>query len=259
VRFGAIVFDVLGTVVDEDAALRRATAELLDSADVDSAVVDAFAQQWAAQETQQMDAVRHAKRSWASHDELRAEALRSVVTNYPDGSFSVGALEEAALFGRQVEPWADFVAALEAMRGDHPVFALTNGSAATMAEMSERTGLEWTQLISADEVRAFKPSPEMYERVRVRGGLEPGRTLFVAAHPWDLDAGSRRRQPPRIPDGARASPGCAPLRGPVRLRSSRPNRDRRNSRPPRNLNDSTVFAHTGTENEVPLRGKAGAA
>jgi 2-haloacid dehalogenase len=87
VRFGAIVFDVLGTVVDEDAALRRATAKLLDSADVDSAVVDAFVQQWAAQETQQMDAVRHGERAWASHDELRAEALRSAVTITPTATF----------------------------------------------------------------------------------------------------------------------------------------------------------------------------
>ena len=138
-----------------------------------------------------MDAVRHGERPWASHDELRAEALRSVVTNHPEGNFSVDALEEAALFGRRVEPFADSVPAVETMRGDHPVFALTNGSAATMAEMSERTGLEWTQLISADEVQTFKPNPEMYERMRVRGGLEPGRTLFVAAHPWDLDAAKR--------------------------------------------------------------------
>jgi 2-haloacid dehalogenase len=191
VRFDALVFDVLGTVVDEDAALLRAATKLLDSADLDSDVAEVFARLWAAEETQRMDAVRHGERAWASHDELRAEALRFVVSDYPDGDFADDALEEAALFGRQIEPWPDSVAALEAIRGVCPVFALTNGSAATMAEMSDRTGLRWTRLISADEVHTFKPSPQMYEWMRVRGGLDTGRTLFVAAHPWDLDAAKR--------------------------------------------------------------------
>jgi 2-haloacid dehalogenase len=187
-EFDGVVFDVLGTVVDEDAALRRAAADLLEPAHLDAAEVESFARRWEACEAELMDAIGDGARSWSTHDVIRSEALRDVVERLPHDGLSSRALDEAASFGRRIEPFAESVKAVTVLRRDHRVIALTNGTRATMIEMSDRAGLEWTRLISADEVRAFKPSPLMYEQARVGGGLEPGRTLFVAAHPWDLDA-----------------------------------------------------------------------
>jgi hypothetical protein len=71
--FDAVVFDVLGTVVDEDAGRLHATTKLLGSPDEGSAA--AFAEQWATRETELVDAVHRGERSWVTQDDLGAEAL----------------------------------------------------------------------------------------------------------------------------------------------------------------------------------------
>ncbi len=43
-------------------------------------------------------------------------------------------------------------------------------------------------MLTGDAVRAFKPDARMYAQPVERLGLEPERTLFVAAHAWDLRA-----------------------------------------------------------------------
>lgn len=185
--YEAVVFDVLGTVVDEESARRQAIATLFGSANADGNGVEPFTEAWEALETEWIGAVASENRAWATCDDMRAEALHDVASRHPEILFSTDALTRAALFGRDIQPWADSVHAINALHASCPVFALTNGSAPTMAEMSRRTGLNWTELISADEVETFKPNARMYERPRVRVNVDPRRTLFVAAHPWDLD------------------------------------------------------------------------
>jgi 2-haloacid dehalogenase len=54
--------------------------------------------------------------------------------------------------------------------------------------MSGFAGLRWTTLISSESVGTFKPDPRMYEHALTTLSLDPASCLFVAAHPWDLDA-----------------------------------------------------------------------
>ena len=189
--YDAVVFDVLGTVVDEDAARKRAAATLFASVSSSGDAVEPFALAWDAVESDLIGGVASGRGPWATRDVICLNALQDTVRRHPDVSFSPEALTEAALFGRDIEPWAESVRVIDALRAERPVIALTNGSAPTMAEMSRRAGLRWTELISADEVETFKPNPRMYERLTSRGIADPHTTLFVAAHPWDLDAAAR--------------------------------------------------------------------
>lgn len=189
-RYKAVVFDLLGTIVDEVPARRSAVAELLSSTVVHDGVVR-FAEEWEGLETEQIDAVAHGRSQWSSCDEVRADALRAVASHYPRVGFVESALRTAALFGRDARPWPDSVRAVDILRSRCPVFALTNGSRSTITEMSSRTKLTWTELVTADDVGTFKPDARMYERLETVTAVDASTAVFVAAHPWDLD-GARR-------------------------------------------------------------------
>ena len=70
--------------------------------------------------------------------------------------------------------------------------ALTNGSFSQMTDTFVHAGLRWTLVLSADLVRTFKPAAAMYGLPPAHLQLSTDRMLFVAAHPWDLDAAATR-------------------------------------------------------------------
>jgi 2-haloacid dehalogenase len=47
------------------------------------------------------------------------------------------------------------------------------------------------QVISADEVRCFKPAPEVYQLAASRLGVETGQVRLVSAHDWDVTGALR--------------------------------------------------------------------
>ena len=57
-----------------------------------------------------------------------------------------------------------------------------------------------------ETVRAHKPDPAMYEHLLRALQLDPARCLFVAAHPWDLDAAARHGFRTAYLDRAAGSP-----------------------------------------------------
>ncbi|CAN5404236.1 haloacid dehalogenase type II [soil metagenome] len=200
--FRALVFDVLGTVVDEDRSVRDASAALLASAGIsdDSAhdsvaeeraaeelAAEDFAAEWASAHEALLDEVRHGESEFTSGDLLRQRALDLTLERHPEIRATPEAVTDAATVGHRLEPWPDSVAALARLNAQFAVIALTNGSAEQTAEMSWRAGLDWTEILTGDEVRQFKPHPSMYLLPSTQLGIEPGDALFVAAHPWDLD------------------------------------------------------------------------
>jgi 2-haloacid dehalogenase len=51
-----------------------------------------------------------------------------------------------------------------------------------------RGGLTWHSVISGELVHAYKPDPAEYRFALDTLALDLGRSLMVAAHPWDLRA-----------------------------------------------------------------------
>jgi 2-haloacid dehalogenase len=70
---------------------------------------------------------------------------------------------------------------------------LTNSTVQAAEAQLTYAGLRghFEQVISADEVRCFKPAPEVYHLAARRLGVEPGQVRLVAAHDWDVTGALR--------------------------------------------------------------------
>jgi 2-haloacid dehalogenase len=120
-------------------------------------------------------------------DELQrhglAEAVGALGGQLPDVE-----LVRLARAGHGLAPFSDTLAAFERLAVGHRMIGLTNAGLSQAMDMSWSAGLRWTTLVSAETVGAYKPDPRMYAYVVERLEVDPQQSLFVAAHPWDLDA-----------------------------------------------------------------------
>jgi 2-haloacid dehalogenase len=153
----ALIFDVVGTVVDADATLREEAGER------------------AAELTARLDALIP-DAGWRSMEALRREAYRD---------------ERLATIGHRFRAFPDSADALRALAARHTVVALSNADLAELADTSAAGGLAWHAVLSAELAGAFKPDPAVYAFALDRLRLDPGHAVMVAAHPWDLRAAAR--------------------------------------------------------------------
>ena len=100
-------------------------------------------------------------------------------------------VERLATSGRRLAPFAEVLEALDRLASSYALVALTNAGTAQAFAMSRFAGLRWTTLVSGETVQAYKPDPRMYEHLLRVLELDPEECVFVAAHPWDLDAAAR--------------------------------------------------------------------
>jgi 2-haloacid dehalogenase len=155
---GALIFDVVGTVVDGDGTLRAEAGER------------------AGELTARLDARLAGVDGWRSMEALRREA-------YGD--------ERLATIGHRFRPFPDSAPALRALSAGHTLVALSNADLAELVDTSSAGGLTWHAVLSAELAGAFKPDPAAYAFALERLRLDTARTVMVAAHPWDLRAAAR--------------------------------------------------------------------
>jgi 2-haloacid dehalogenase len=68
------------------------------------------------------------------------------------------------------------------------IAALTNSPQNTVCERMERTGLisYFETVLSAEQVKRYKPSLEVYEWAAKKLSVAPGEAMLVSAHGWDI-------------------------------------------------------------------------
>jgi 2-haloacid dehalogenase len=179
-----LLFDVLGTVVDEAGSIRAELAAALDQAGAGGSA-EALAAAWAERFDGLTSDIRQGA-PWRSTDDLNAEALAVVLRDGP--SLPADAVQNLALVGHRLKPWPDSPAALRRLTGRFTTVALSNGNLAMLADLFAAGGLTWHGVVSGEMMHAYKPDPAVYRFALDRLALDPGRTLMVAAHPWDLRA-----------------------------------------------------------------------
>ena len=180
-----LLFDVLGTVVDEAGSMRAELATTLEHAGVGREQAYALAAAWTGRFAALMTSIRDGA-PWRTTDELNAEALADVV---PDGRrLPEATVRHLALVGHRLRPWPDSVQALRRFAQHFTIVALSNGNLSMLTDLFAGAGLTWHGVLSAEMVRAYKPDPAMYRLAVDQLALNPHRTLMVAAHPWDLRA-----------------------------------------------------------------------
>jgi 2-haloacid dehalogenase len=149
--------------------------------------LSSFLDEWAREQGARMDAIRTEGAAWTDSDTVRGAALRDRIRSR-GWDVPENVLERLATVGHRLDPWPDSVTALERLSQHRPVVALTNGSVSQMVDTFVHAGLRWSLVLSADLVRTFKPAAAMYRLPPAHLRVSTEQMLFVAAHPWDLDA-----------------------------------------------------------------------
>lgn len=174
----AIVFDVLGTLVDESAGIRALDPSLDDSR------IEQLLSLWQQHIDGEQRHILDGSLPYRTTDVLDREAARLVAdTAGVDDPAAVAAL---ALSGRRLPAWPDSVAGLARLAERFPLIGLSNASRTALLGLNAHAGLRWHQALSAEDARTFKPDPAVYQLAVTVSGLPPERLLMVAAHAWDL-------------------------------------------------------------------------
>lgn len=95
---------------------------------------------------------------------------------------------------RQLPAFADVKPALERLReAGFQLTILTNSRCQAAEEALRQAGLRelFTQVLSAEMARCYKPAPEVYRCAARELNVEPSSLLLVAAHSWDTTGAIR--------------------------------------------------------------------
>lgn len=103
----------------------------------------------------------------------------------------LGAPEKDLLMSRydDLEPFPDAVPGLERLReAGHALAVFSNGSPRMLRSLMQATGLgeHFREVISVDEVGAYKPSPKVYRHAARRLGRPIGEVRLVSSNPFDV-------------------------------------------------------------------------
>src|SRR6266498_368718 len=95
---------------------------------------------------------------------------------------------------RKLRSFPEVAKSLQRLRdGGLRLAALTNSTAQFAEAQLTNAGLRdrFEQVISTDEIRCFKPSPEVYHLAARRMGVEPEQIRLVSAYDWDVTGALR--------------------------------------------------------------------
>lgn len=177
-----VVFDVLGTMVDEPGGLRAAIREAVPAAD--GASVGQIQSVWVEHVEEEQRRIAEGARPFANTEVIDREAAERVADHA--GLLDPVTIERLATASQRLEPWDDSVVGLARLARMFPVVGLSNASRATLLRLNAHAGLRWHQALSAEDAEAYKPAPEVYQLALDAARCPAERILMVAAHAWDL-------------------------------------------------------------------------
>jgi 2-haloacid dehalogenase len=181
-----VVFDVLGTMVDQPGGLRAAMREVVPASEEASREVsaDRLLSVWQEHVEREQRRIAENVRPYANSEAIEREAAERVANRV--GLTDAASLHRLATAGRRIKPWHDSLDGLARLARRFPVLALSDASRTTLLRLNAHAGLRWHQTLSAEDARAYKPAPEVYQLALDAAGSPPERVLMVAAHAWDL-------------------------------------------------------------------------
>ena len=178
----ALAFDVYGTLVDPlgvETELRRLFPG-------EAAEVSRSWRQKQLEYTFRLTAMER----YEDFERVTRKALEYALAAQPAGR-ELGAPEKDLLMSRydDLEPFPDAVPGLECLRAaGHATAVFSNGSPRMLRSLMEATGLaeHFSEVISVDEVGAYKPSPKVYRHAARRLGRPIGEVRLVSSNPFDV-------------------------------------------------------------------------
>jgi 2-haloacid dehalogenase len=203
----ALCFDMYGPLCDTG-SVSAALGEHLDVADGFVADVDALWRRTQLRYAQQV-ALMDEYRPFA---EVTERALDYALEFY-DLDPGEAAREEILGAYDELDPYPDAADALAELSERHTVVVLSNGNPEMLTALAENAGLadHLDDVVSAHEVRTFKPDPAVYGNAADRLDRDLGDCRLVSSNAWDVagaaSAGmatawvNRGREPPETVGG----------------------------------------------------------
>jgi len=180
----ALLFDVFGTLVDWRGGIAAAFAESGLPGDPAQ-----LADDWRARYRPILDEVNSGARPWADFDELHRATLDALLADRGE-TLAIDRRDALVDAWHTLDPWPDVAGGLDALRARFVTATLSNGHIALLVDLARHGGLRFDCVLSAELVRRYKPSPEVYLEAARLLALDPHELMLVASHPWDL-AGAR--------------------------------------------------------------------
>lgn len=177
-----LAFDVYGTLIDTQGVTVELKRRLTDPTKADE-----FARRW--REKQLEYSFRHGLMgAYVPFSECTREALvfinRALQTGLSDNDHD----HLMAVYG-ELPAFDDVIPALDQFRdAGIRCVAFSNGTADAVSTLLARAGVEshMDDVISADEVKRFKPDPAVYAHLRSRLETRPEHTWLISSNPFDV-------------------------------------------------------------------------
>jgi 2-haloacid dehalogenase len=185
-----LAFDVFGTVVDWRSSVIAEGEELGKAKGLQVDWV-AFADAWRAIYRPYMDRVQSGELPWMKLDDLHRQMLEATLKQF---SLTTLSEEEKARLNRvwhRLKPWPDSVPGLQRLKSRFVITTLSNGNISLLTNMAKFAGLPWDCILSAENVRHYKPDPTVYLLVPHLFDLKPEQVMMVAAHERDLQSAQK--------------------------------------------------------------------
>ncbi|MFE9537376.1 haloacid dehalogenase type II [Streptomyces sp. NPDC006691] len=177
-----VVFDVLGTMVDEPGGLRAAVREAVP--DADETTVSGLVAVWQDHVEDAQRSIEKGGRPYANSETVDREAAERVADRA--GLTDRKAIERLATAAQRLAPWDDSLTGLARLARRFAVLGLSNAGRRTLLRLNAHADLRWHLALSAEDARAYKPAPDVYRLALDAAGCPAERVLMVAAHAWDL-------------------------------------------------------------------------
>ena len=182
-----LAFDVFGTVVDWRSSV-IAEGEQLGKAKGLNIDWAAFADAWRAIYRPYMDKVLSGELPWTKLDDLHRMMLAATLKKFAIQSLSDDEKENLNRVWHRLKPWPDSVPGLQRLKSRFVITTLSNGNISLLTNMAKHAGLPWDCILSAENVRCYKPAPEVYLLAPQLFDLKPEQVMMVAAHEHDLQS-----------------------------------------------------------------------
>jgi 2-haloacid dehalogenase len=186
-----LAFDVFGTVVDWRSSVIAEGEELGNAKhlNVDWA---ALADAWRGVYRPNLNRVLSGEWPWTKLDDLHRMSLVQMIEQFKIEGLSEDEVTHFSRVWHRLKPWPDSVAGLQRLKSRFVITTLSNGNISLLTDMAKHAGLPWDCILSAENVRRYKPDPAVYDLVPELFDLTPDRVLMVAAHEHDLQGAQKR-------------------------------------------------------------------
>jgi 2-haloacid dehalogenase len=170
-RFTTISFDCYGTLIDWEAGILPALREVLRNHGCelsDSAILELYGELEAGAES-------------GAYQSYRA-VLEVVVRGFAARFNFVASAREVRSLGESVGEWpafADTVAALRALEGRYKLVVISNIDDDLFKATRPRLGVEFAEVITAEQARSYKPSLNNFRMALERMGIGPEQWLHA--------------------------------------------------------------------------------